>query len=188
VAADSETTEVNWMSDNSGGVMSPEVVDGPLPATYKDVMAAVCTPVSVVTAIADARPHGTTVSAFTSLSLDPPMLLVSLDRDSDLLALIRATGRFGVNVLGSRQSELALTFARKGATKFDGVEWTCAQGVPRLRGVVGWLACQLTDLVEGGDHIIALGTVVAAEVVPGPPLTYHARAFGTHATLEAGAA
>src|SRR5690625_3651156 len=88
-----------------------EVVDA-----FREVMAGVCTPVSVVTGLDGASPHGTTVSAFASLSLEPPMALVALDRGSDLLTLLHTTRRFGINVLGSGQSELALRFARKGGT------------------------------------------------------------------------
>ncbi|MFD0478311.1 flavin reductase family protein [Nonomuraea thailandensis] len=105
-------------------------------------MAAVCTPVSVVTTMEDGLPYGTTVSAFASLSLDPPMILVSLDRSSDLLEMIRRTGRFGLNVLAHSQSELALNFARKGGTaKFTGVRWTEAAGARRcLARRVFWRA------------------------------------------------
>jgi flavin reductase (DIM6/NTAB) family NADH-FMN oxidoreductase RutF len=150
---------------------------------FREVMAGVCTPVSVVTAMADGRPHGTTVSAFASLSMNPPMVLVSLDVGSDLLALVREGGRFGVNVLSSAQSALALTFARKGDTKFDGVTWELEHDLPRLAGAAGWLACEATELVPGGDHVIVLGTVVGAATTLAPPLTYHARVFGTHSAL-----
>lgn len=161
-----------------------------LPATeapasaFRDVMAGVCTPVSVVTAMDRERPHGTTVSAFASLSMDPPMVLVALDRGSDLLALVRRGGAFGVNVLGSAQPEIAKRFARKGSAKFDGVSWCSSSGLPRLAGCAGWLACGLRELVDGGDHVIALGDVRVAESSPCAPLTYHAREFGTHAALE----
>lgn len=159
-------------------------VQASLQDTYRDVMAGVCTPVSVVTAMAGDRPHGTTVSAFASLSMTPPMALVSLDRGSQLLSLIRLTGRFGINVLGSSQSALVLAFACKGDTKFDGVTWAVEDGVPRLEGAPGWLACEVADFVEGGDHVLALGQVVAADRRAGPPLTYHGRVFGTHSILE----
>lgn len=69
----------------------------------RDAMAAVASPVAVVTAMDGRRLHGTTVSAFASVSLTPPMVLVSLDNQSQLLAIIRRTGRFGLNVLGSHQ-------------------------------------------------------------------------------------
>ncbi|MGY1840186.1 MULTISPECIES: flavin reductase family protein [unclassified Modestobacter] len=156
-----------------------------LATRFREVMAGVATPVSVVTSMAGGLPHGTTVSAFASLSMDPPMVLVSLDRGSELLALLRESGRFGVNVLGADHSSLALTFARKGGTgKFAGVAWEADHDLPRLPGVPGWLACEVAQLVEGGDHVVALGTVVAAETTGGQPLTYHGRVFGTHAALE----
>jgi flavin reductase (DIM6/NTAB) family NADH-FMN oxidoreductase RutF len=159
--------------------------DAPLAGRFREVMAGVATPVSVVTSMADGLPHGTTVSAFASLSMAPPMVLVSLDRGSDLLALVRESGRFGVNVLGSTQSALALAFARKGGTgKFSGVPWEVDHDLPRLPGAPGWLACEVASLVEGGDHVVALGTVLAAETLDGLPLTYHSRVFGTHAALE----
>ncbi|MTD53214.1 flavin reductase family protein [Amycolatopsis pithecellobii] len=151
---------------------------------FTDVMAGVPTPVSVVTAMDGDRPHGTTVSAFASLSLTPPMLLVSLDRRSDLLTLVRASGRFGVNVLSREQAAVAKAFAVKGASKFDGIAWRPANDLPRLDGVSGWLACEVSDLVDGGDHVVALGTVLAAESSGLAPLTYHARSFGTHVTFE----
>lgn len=169
--------------DDERGTVSVSVQPS-LQDTYRDVMAGVCTPVSVVTAMAGDRPHGTTVSAFASLSMTPPMALVSLDRGSQLLSLIRLTGRFGINVLGSSQSALALAFACKGDTKFDGVTWAVEDGVPRLEGAPGWLACEVADFVEGGDHVLALGQVVAADRRAGPPLTYHGRVFGTHSILE----
>jgi flavin reductase (DIM6/NTAB) family NADH-FMN oxidoreductase RutF len=143
-------------------------------------MAGVPTPVSVVTTLRDDRPHGTTVSAFISLSMAPPMLLVALDRGSDLLARLAIGQPFGVNVLGVGQARLAAAFARKGADKFAGVDWRLDDGAPRLLGSPGWLACTVTQLVDGGDHVVVLGTVVRADAAGGPPLTYHARTFGTH--------
>jgi flavin reductase (DIM6/NTAB) family NADH-FMN oxidoreductase RutF len=124
-----------------------------LQTSFREVMAGVATPVSVVTAMGDGLPRG--------------------------------TGRFRVNVLGSDQSALALAFARKGGTgKFDGVRWEIANDLPRLPGAPGWLACDVTQLVDGGDHVVALGTIVAADTVHGAPLTYHGRLYGTHAALH----
>lgn len=153
-------------------------------AQFRDVMSRVCTPVSVITSLDGTRPHGTTVSAFASLSMDPPMVLVSLDRGSDLLAIVRDSGRFGMNILAHNQSELAMTFARKGSDKFSGVDWQVSSDVPRLPDVSGFLACSVSTLVEGGDHIVVLGSVLASESNTAPPLTYHDRAFGTHRALE----
>jgi flavin reductase (DIM6/NTAB) family NADH-FMN oxidoreductase RutF len=161
--------------------------DPDLQSRFRDVMAGVPTPVSVITSMAGGLPHGTTVSAFASLSMDPPMVLVSLDRGSDLLAVVREAGRFGVNVLGAHQSRLALAFAKKGGTgKFHGVRWEIDDDLPRLPGAPGWLGCDVASLVDGGDHVVVLGTVVTAAVTEGQPLTYHGRVFGTHAALETG--
>jgi flavin reductase (DIM6/NTAB) family NADH-FMN oxidoreductase RutF len=148
--------------------------------SFREVMAGVATPVSVVTALRDGHPHGTTVSAFASLSMDPPMVLAALDRGSDLLARLAIGQPFGVNVLGADQAPLAAAFARKGRDKFAGIGWAEDSGAPRLTGSPGWLACTVAQLVDGGDHVVVLGDVVRALAGDGPPLTYHARTFGTH--------
>jgi flavin reductase (DIM6/NTAB) family NADH-FMN oxidoreductase RutF len=157
---------------------------GSLTDAFRDVMAEVCTPVAVVTTVSAGRPRGTTVSAFTSLSLRPPMVLVSLDEGSDLLGALREGVRFGVNVLGSGQAGLAAAFARKGADKFAGVDWQRDAGAPRLAGSPGRLTCRVHPLVGGGDHVIVLGEVLGAVSAGGPPLTYHSRRFGTHHAMS----
>jgi len=149
-------------------------------AAFRSAMADVATPVTVVTSFDEARPHGTTVSAFTSLSLDPMMILVCLDRRSNLLRVVERTLRFGVNILGRDQSHLAMTFARKGDDKFTGVDWTFDHGLPRLGGSPVWIACNVADLSDGGDHVIVLGAIEDTQTIDVPPLTYHRRVFGTH--------
>lgn len=158
-------------------------MDNPSNTMFRDVMASVCTPVSVVTTIDGDRPHGTTVSAFASLSVDPPMVLVSLDRASALLALVREHRMLGLNILASEQASLALAFARKGDDKFADVEWTLRAGVPHITGAAGWLAGEVSDLVDGGDHVIALVRVSEMALGTGIPLTYYNRTFGTHRAL-----
>jgi flavin reductase (DIM6/NTAB) family NADH-FMN oxidoreductase RutF len=149
------------------------------PETFRETLASVCTPVSVVTSHREGHPHGTTVSAFCSLSLEPPMVLVSLDRSSDLLAIVSESRVFGINVLNHGQKDLALNFARKGADKFDGIEWELDRGVPRICGAATWLVCKLQQLHEGGDHLIAVGLVEHAESEQGNPLLYRRHEFGT---------
>jgi flavin reductase (DIM6/NTAB) family NADH-FMN oxidoreductase RutF len=112
--------------------------DTDLASQFREVMAGVATPVSVVTTIGTGQPFGTTVSAFASLSMTPPMIMVSLDHGSDLLQELRTSWAFGVNILASGQADLALTFARKGgAAKFKSIDWELHSGLPRLPGVEG---------------------------------------------------
>ncbi|MGV0795000.1 flavin reductase family protein [Mycolicibacterium sp. XJ1819] len=168
--------------------MSGTAESGYMIESFRDLMACVCGPVCVVvTALAEEAPHGTTVSAFTSLSLNPPMVLVALDTESQLLAILRSAGRFSVNILGTRQADLARRFAVKGRDDFAGVGWSLECDVPRLDGVHGWLACEVDALVPGGDHVVVLGKVLAADAADATrsePLTYHRRTFGTHASIE----
>jgi flavin reductase (DIM6/NTAB) family NADH-FMN oxidoreductase RutF len=146
---------------------------------FREALAAVCAPVAVVTSFDGERPHGTTVSAFCSLSLEPPLVLVSLDRNSDLLSMVTETGRYGINVLSYDQEGIATQFARKGVDKFADVAWELEQDLPRLEGTASWIACRVEELVEGGDHVIAVGFVEYAEASPSHPLLYRQRAFGT---------
>ncbi|TQN42083.1 flavin reductase (DIM6/NTAB) family NADH-FMN oxidoreductase RutF [Blastococcus colisei] len=166
--------------------MSRPSGDDGLRDRFREVMAGVPTPVSVVTSLDGDRPHGTTVSAFVSLSMAPPMVLVALDRGSDLLAVVGRTDRFGLNILGSDQAALATAFARKGGSlKFAGVPWETADGVPRLLGARGFLGCTVAQPVDGGDHVVLLGDVRVADPGSGRPLTYYSRDFGTHVALDA---
>lgn len=155
---------------------------------FREVMARVATPVSIVTVLDQSgEPRGCTVSAFTSLSMDPPMVLVSLLKSSTVLEAITAVGRFGLNVLGSEHSALAATFARRltATEKFDGIEWQSERDAPKLPGALGWVACDVDRFVDGGDHTVVLGHVRAASMLEGTPLTYHLRRFGTHVVFEA---
>lgn len=150
---------------------------------FRDVMAGVATPVAIVTTLGNDRPHGATVSAFLSLSMEPPLLLISLDKRSELLRLIQLSRRFGLNVLGTTQHKLAATFAKSAVDKFDGVLWQSRHGVPRLPDVCGWVACDASDFVDAGDHTMVIGTVFEAEHDISAPLTYHRRVFGTHVEI-----
>lgn len=151
--------------------------------SFREAMAAVCTPVAVVTAMDGKRPHGTTVSAVMSLSMNPPMVAVALDNNSELLEIIRASGIFAVNILSADQSLDAQTFAAKGREKFDGVGWELDNQAPRLNNLSSWVACEKATFAAGGDHTIVSGTVVTADSAPHrQPLTYHRRQFGTHSS------
>jgi flavin reductase (DIM6/NTAB) family NADH-FMN oxidoreductase RutF len=144
---------------------------------FRDAFSAVPTPVSVVTAVKDGKAHGTTVSAFCSLSADPPLVMLGLERSSDLLKLIRETRRFGVNVLSTGQEQIALACARKGPDKFAAIPWHYADDLPRLDDGASWLACRLEAELPGGDHVIVVGLITACEASTRTPLVYLRRQF-----------
>jgi flavin reductase (DIM6/NTAB) family NADH-FMN oxidoreductase RutF len=135
------------------------------PDRFRAVMGHFATGVTVVTASAPQGPVGMTANAVTSLSLDPLLLLVAFDNSARTLSVVRDTRRFGVNVLGADQRELARLFASKAPehAKFAEVAHTVEQGIPVIDGVLAWVGCRLERLVPGGDHTIGIGAVEAAE-------------------------
>jgi flavin reductase (DIM6/NTAB) family NADH-FMN oxidoreductase RutF len=151
----------------------------PSPDQFRDALAAYPTGVTVVTAVGPNGPSGATANSVTSLSLDPPMMLAALDRGSRTLTSVREAGRFGVNVLPAGEEELALKFAGKHPepAKWEAVKWSEEHRSPRLDNALVWIACELRDLIDGGDHLILTGNVVAAESRDGDPLLFHRGAY-----------
>lgn len=153
---------------------------------FKDAMSQLAAAVAIVTTGTDDAPHGTTVSAFMSLSLEPPMVLVSLDKRSSLLAQLGVGAPIGINVLSTEQNALARRFASKGIDRFAGVEWAVADGAPKLVGDHTWVAGTVGRIIEAGDHFLVLVDVHATEVNTNCPLLYWQREFGTHGTIQPG--
>jgi len=151
-------------------------VAGLSPSGFRDALSAYPTGVTVVTASGqDGRLSGATANAVTSLSLDPPMMLACLDRGSRTLATVRESGRFGVNALAAGQRDLARRFAGKGdeAEKWAGHSHSESAGSPRLDDTLVWVACELREVIEGGDHVILTGDAIEAEACEGDPLLFH---------------
>lgn len=167
------------------GATAPAAAGAPVDQRrFRDLMAGVCAPVAVVTTRVDGMPFGATVSSFASLSLEPPLITVAFDRRSTVLGEIVKAGRFGVNLLGHGQDDLAVLFARRGAERFADTPWHDDNGLPRLDGTAGWASCDLYRTVEGGDHLLLFGLVTAAGRAELPPLVYAHRTFGTHSRLS----
>jgi 3-hydroxy-9,10-secoandrosta-1,3,5(10)-triene-9,17-dione monooxygenase reductase component len=124
-------------------------------------------------------PAGLTTNAFSSLSLEPRLVLVCLDLESRTLAAAREHGRLAVNVLAADQRELAVRFAGKAAhvEKFADVPWREEAGVPVLEGAVAWVAGPVRELVPGGDHTIAIVAAESFGAPGGEPLIFHAGAY-----------
>lgn len=153
--------------------------DGVPPEQFRAALGAFATGVTVVTAIGSNGPSGATANAVASLSLRPPLMLACLDRGSRTLTSVRAQGRFGVNALAAGQEELARRFAgkRTEAEKWEGVEWSESSELPRLAGALMWVACELRDLIDGGDHLILTGNVLEVDSREGQPLLFHRGAY-----------
>jgi flavin reductase (DIM6/NTAB) family NADH-FMN oxidoreductase RutF len=145
------------------------------PEEFRRALSAYPTGVAVVTSIGPEGPSGATANAVTSLSLDPPMMLACLDRGSRTLTSVRAQGRFGVNALPAGEAELARRFSAKDPApeKWGGVEWSESEHLPRLEGALVWVACELRDLIDGGDHLILTGNAIEADSREGQPLLFH---------------
>ncbi len=156
------------------------------PDRFRAVMGHFATGVAVVTASGPEGPVGMTANAVCSLSLDPLLALVCFDQGARTLRVVRDTERFGVNVLAAGQEALARRFASKAlaeAEKFTGVDHAVHDGIPVLADGLAWVGCELTDLVPGGDHVIGIGRVVAAETGGGTdPLVWFRGRYGAYGT------
>ena len=151
----------------------------PDPQEFRQVVGLLPTGVTVVAAFAPDGPAGATASAVCSLSLDPMMMLVCLDRGSRTLPAVRSTGRFGINVLGLDQRAAAEIFATKAPLpeKWAAVEWKEHLGVPVITGCPAHIVCGLHEVIDGGDHVILTGDVIEVEAEPAEPLVYHGGLF-----------
>ncbi|HEX4831138.1 MAG TPA: flavin reductase family protein [Trebonia sp.] len=159
---------------------------GCTPAELRHAMGHFATGVTVVTSVdADGEPVGTTANAVTSLSLDPPLVLVCFDLASATLKAIEGHGAFAVNVLADRQRQLSANFARRGlAATWDGVlhHRHGPTGSPRLEGVLAAVECTVEHSLPGGDHVIIVGRVQHVEAGgQGTPLLFWR---GDYASLE----
>lgn len=149
-----------------------------LEASFRDAMARVPAPVTVITTSADGQPTGTTVSAFASLSIDPPMVVFALDNRGGMIDRLRASGRAGVNILAGHQADAAIKFAsRHTPDRFADLDWTLDHDLPRLTEAAAWLRCEELEFLPGGDHTVVVATVVSAETVGDSSLAYHLREF-----------
>jgi flavin reductase (DIM6/NTAB) family NADH-FMN oxidoreductase RutF len=150
------------------------------PSEFRNVIGHFASGVTVITTTAEGQRHGTTASAVTSLALEPPMLLVCMNRESATGVAMASSGAFAVNILGEEHGELAIRFARKGHDKFEGVEIADgARGQPLLAGAIAHLECRVTEQVAAGTHTVFIAEVEAATAQIGaPPLAYYRGRFG----------
>jgi len=149
------------------------------PDEFREVVGHFASGVTVVTTALDGKPLGTTASAFTSLSLQPPMVVVCMNRDSDTGKAVLETGAMAVNILGEDQADLALHFAQHGVDKFEGIELSPGEhGQPLLADAVASLVCRVSEHISAATHFVFLAEVDEATASGGAPLTYFRGQFG----------
>ena len=134
------------------------------------------TGVAVATVLdGQSAPHGLTVSSFTSVSLDPPLILVCLGHAVTCVDVFRAAKYFGINVLSADQQAISEKFARKGEDRFNGITWGPGEtGVPIIPGAIAQMELEVFQRVTSGDHDIFVGRMVRAVAADGDPLLYYA--------------
>jgi len=140
------------------------------PADFKQTLGRFLSGVTVVSVEVDGEVHGMTASAFLSVSLDPPLVLVSVARTARMHALLAAASRFGVTLLSSAQQDLSNHFAGYGAAM---PVWDRSVAPPVLANGLGWLSCVTHAAHEAGDHTLYLGRVEALGYGDGEPLAYY---------------
>ena len=158
--------------------------------TFKQAMSKFATGVTVVTTLYQDKPIGITASAFSSLSLEPPLVMINLSKHLFTHKVIADSGVFAVNILGAHQKELGLRFAGllPGVEdRFAGIEVdTAVTNCPILPNAIAWVDCRVWEMYDGGDHTIFVGEVLAAHAgeVADTPLLYHSRLWRRSESLE----
>lgn len=151
--------------------------------TFRDALALLAAPLTVVTTHdAEGRPRGFTASSVTSVSLDPPLVLVGIARTSSCFAAFAAAPEFVINVLAAQHRGLARRFAARQADRFAGGDFASADGdgPPRLTDAHAALRCTVTERVAAGDHDLLLGTPTEVYTTGSTrPLVWHRRQFHT---------
>ncbi len=132
-------------------------------AEFRRVLSCLPTGVTIVTAFTPTGPVGMTVNSFTSVSLDPPLVLICPAKSSRTWSSIRAARRFCVNILAGHHEDLGRRFAKYAADRFAGVGWRDRRGGPAIADAAAWIDAELVAEHDGGDHTIAVGRVLSLE-------------------------
>jgi flavin reductase (DIM6/NTAB) family NADH-FMN oxidoreductase RutF len=179
-------SEADLQTRPASRVVEPDA----LQATFRQAMRRLAGGVALVSTVHEGVRHGMTVTAVNSLTMDPPALVVSVNRHASAFEPLVMSGRFCVNLLTQSHADLAVAFSRKpdGDARFGNGAWREGEsGLPTLDGSVASIACRLHDMVEFGTHAILIGAVEHLEVEPQPmaPLVYLNQQFGSFWPLTA---
>jgi flavin reductase (DIM6/NTAB) family NADH-FMN oxidoreductase RutF len=146
---------------------------------FRHVLSRFAAGVTVVTTVdREQRPHGLTATAFTSVSLDPPLVLVCIDKTTDTYPHFEPAGIFAVNFLALEQRHVSQRFAKHGGEKFADLGWRRGVlGAPLLEGTIGHVECRIRYVYDGGDHTILVGEIEDASAGDGEPLLHFRHAY-----------
>jgi len=149
------------------------------PQAFLRACAQFATGVAITTVLdSSGAPHGMTVNSFTSVSLQPPLVLVCIDHKAGILDHFLKTEFFAINILRETQQTLSMRFARPGEDRFGSVEWYAGDtGVPLIPGALATLECSVFQRLDSGDHTVVIGEVVNAIRHEGRPLLYFSSAY-----------
>lgn len=147
-----------------------------VPHEFRETLGRFASGVTIVTALHGGERRGMTASAFVSVSLTPPLILVSVDRGATMHQRLLEVDRFGVNVLSSQQRELSAHFAGKPGTGLS-VPWMDHEGLPLIGGAVAQLVCSKVEAHGAGDHTLFLGQVDYSRYTDDDPLVYFRGAY-----------
>lgn len=176
--------DLEWHRQHRAG--EPHRLD---PQAYRTIAGLFTTGVTVVTSMRGSDGRGMTANAFTSVSLDPLLVLVCVRADSEMRRLLDKSHRFAVSVLAADQQGVASWFANpkrpQGRAQFDNVDWWPgrATGAPVIRGCLAWLECAVAERVSAGDHLVLIGRVLdLGRSAAGEPLVFFNGSYMTATT------
>ena len=155
-------------------------------AHFRHVLGHLPTGVTVIAAYEDGGPVGMAANSVTSVSLDPPLILLCPAKSSATWPTIRAAGSFCVNVMAGHHEDVTRQFASKETDRFSGIQWTSRPTGPALCDAVAWIECRIQDEHDAGDHTIVVGRVLAIEAAPeSEPLVFFRGSYGSFRSANA---
>lgn len=158
----------------------PETLQAVSSEAFRRACGRFATGVAVAGAIdANGQPHGLTVNSFSSVSLDPPLVLICLGHAVAAIDVFRQARGFGLSILRENQREISERFAMRRDDRFESIAWRLGEtGVPLLDGALATIECETRNRVTAGDHDIFIGEMVRASAEDGAPLVYFASEYG----------
>jgi 3-hydroxy-9,10-secoandrosta-1,3,5(10)-triene-9,17-dione monooxygenase reductase component len=157
------------------------------PDVFRSVLGHLPTGVTVLTAFGTDGPVGMAANSVSSVSLDPPMLLVCPATSSTTWPAIRESGRFCVNVMAGHHESVTRQFAKRDTDRFAGAAWRERSAGPALEDAVAWIECEVLQEHEAGDHTIVVAAVVALDAIADrEPLVFFRGGYGTFAAHDPG--